>query len=209
MESLHSIGCRHGTDKAFHHHYMDFYEKYLSPLRKESFNLLEIGILQCKSLRTWLEYFPYAKIMGMDILDYPNLCERNINYRISQDDTKISSMFVNNFFKVIIDDGSHIISHQIKSLGLLWDKLQAGGIYICEDIHTSFCTRIGNEFHDFKPTTFEVLKKIENKEASGFYCNELYINLDKISTEIQNIEFFIKDSKNLEDSQTCVLVKKN
>jgi len=207
MESLYWIGCKHGTDKSTHHQYMNLYEKYFNSFREQSFKLLEIGIDKYKSLRTWLEYFPNAHVMGIDILDYPSLDGRNTNYKISQDDKGLSTLFDNNFFRVVIDDGSHMMSHQIKSLGLLWDKVQPGGIYICEDLHTSFCTK--NEFFDFKPTTFEVLKKLENIEIPGFYCSDVYIDCEKISSEIQSMEFFIRDPNILQDSQTCVIVKKS
>lgn len=36
---------------------------------------------------------------------------------------------------IIIDDGSHISSHQILTFNVLWDKLKIGGLYFIEDIH--------------------------------------------------------------------------
>ena len=38
-------------------------------------------------------------------------------------------------FDVIIDDGSHLIDHQIKSFNILKEKMKPGGIYIIEDVN--------------------------------------------------------------------------
>jgi hypothetical protein len=37
----------------------------------------------------------------------------------------------------ILDDGSHIMSHQITSFETLFPWLKDGGVYACEDTHTS------------------------------------------------------------------------
>ena len=39
---------------------------------------------------------------------------------------------------VIIDDGSHLPSHQLLSLETLWPALAPGGLYIVEDVETSY-----------------------------------------------------------------------
>ena len=41
-------------------------------------------------------------------------------------------------FTVIIDDGSHLPSHQLLSLETLWPSLAPGGLYIVEDVETSY-----------------------------------------------------------------------
>ena len=39
---------------------------------------------------------------------------------------------------MIVDDGSHIPSHMILSLVALWNTLKPGGVYVMEDIETSY-----------------------------------------------------------------------
>ena len=41
-------------------------------------------------------------------------------------------------FDVIIDDGSHLPSHQVISFEALWKSVVPGGQYIVEDIETSY-----------------------------------------------------------------------
>src|SRR5947209_475468 len=84
LPSLDEIACRLGTDKstltrlptaedgypsrpAQGHGYTMFYEHYFGPRRFEELRLLEIGVLDGRSLATWKEYFPHAQIYGLDI----------------------------------------------------------------------------------------------------------------------------------------------
>lgn len=39
---------------------------------------------------------------------------------------------------MIVDDGSHIPSHQMASWHYLFKTLKPGGIYVIEDLHTSY-----------------------------------------------------------------------
>ena len=41
-------------------------------------------------------------------------------------------------FDVILDDGSHVPEHQILTINKLWDLVKPGGVYIIEDIETSY-----------------------------------------------------------------------
>ena len=56
-----------GTDKAGHHGYHYVYPVFLSHLKEESFNLLEIGYQHGNSYKMWKEYFPKANIYSADI----------------------------------------------------------------------------------------------------------------------------------------------
>jgi len=39
---------------------------------------------------------------------------------------------------IVIDDGSHVASHQLASFKALFPALSFGGVYICEDLHTAY-----------------------------------------------------------------------
>jgi hypothetical protein len=138
LPSLQEIGLKYNTDKAFHHKYMDFYESNLQHLRQQNISLLEIGYFKGDSIRAWLEYFPNANVHCIDIIDVDFKHERFKYYKISQEDQELTQLFEDNFFDIIIDDGSHMTSHQNKSLELLWTKLKNSGFYLLEDLHTSF-----------------------------------------------------------------------
>jgi cephalosporin hydroxylase len=39
---------------------------------------------------------------------------------------------------VVIDDGSHIVPHQMAALDFLFPLVSEGGIYMCEDLQTNY-----------------------------------------------------------------------
>ena len=69
-----------GTQIGPRHSYTDFYEKYLDPIRNNELLILEIGLCDGKSLRTWYEYLPNSTIIGLD-LDYKTEHNNDSNRR--------------------------------------------------------------------------------------------------------------------------------
>ena len=56
------------TDKGTRHSYIPIYEElFPSENRKDIKNVLEIGIAWGGSIKLWSDYFPNAKICGIDI----------------------------------------------------------------------------------------------------------------------------------------------
>lgn len=149
MDSLSLLAEKNRTDKGlWHHGYTPIYNKYFSPLRHSPISLLEIGIggyeypdKGGESLRMWAEYFPNGHIIGVD-LNKKNI-ELPSNVTVYQGDQTEWDLW-NELIEqegcpdIIIDDGSHICSHIITTFELLFDKLNAGGIYVIEDTETSY-----------------------------------------------------------------------
>ena len=141
-EILDAIGLRHGTDKASNgHDVLSFYERFLEPMRDRAVRVLEIGVLDGASLHMWRDYFPNGMIIGVD-RDRGALA--HVGDRISieladqssqRDLDRIASLGP---FDVILDDGSHVWSHQILSLQTLFPSLRPGGFYVVEDLDTSY-----------------------------------------------------------------------
>jgi hypothetical protein len=141
MSSFAEIGLKAGTDKITHHGYQRFYPRFLDSIRESATGMLEIGIDRTYSVTLWSNYFTNAKIYGMDI----NLGYENDRVKIIKgDQSSISDLAnVSNQIKepiqFIIDDGSHIPEHQLLTLDFFFQNiLQPGGIYIVEDIETSY-----------------------------------------------------------------------
>lgn len=153
MKTLHEIGKEHQTDKHDSNHsycglsYLDVYDKYLSEIRNDRVNILEIGVRDGCSHRMWRDYFPNGTIFGIDI---DPRCKQSQSDRIrvligSQSDPEIVSQvakLAGGQFDVILDDGSHVNSLTIASFNLLYPSLKPGGIYIIEDMH---CTYLGKD----------------------------------------------------------------
>lgn len=143
MTSLDALGLEQGTDKASNHHdFLRFYERRLGHLRDAAFTLIEVGVYQGGSVRTWEKYLPNARIVGLDI--NPE-CRRFQTDRVAiriGDASNPGFLFdvVAEFGKplVFVDDGSHRWDHQIATLQVMFPILRPGGIYVLEDIDTSF-----------------------------------------------------------------------
>lgn len=137
-KDLLEIGSRKNTDKAAHG-YLQKYEFFLKKFKNDAFNLLELGIFKGSSLNMWHDYFPNATIYGCDLnLQCAKFRNDRINIIITNLGNSSSYRFLDKTYKLIIDDASHFWDHQILAFIMLFPKLEAGGIYIIEDLHTSF-----------------------------------------------------------------------
>jgi hypothetical protein len=127
-------------------HYFENYQELLGPLRDRPIKMLEIGVYRGASLELWRNYLhPASVIVGIDIDEKCRKFDRpadNVHVRIgSQDDPVFLDQVVREFgpFDLILDDGSHIVSHMIASFGHLFlPALAEHGTYIAEDTHTNF-----------------------------------------------------------------------
>jgi len=126
------------TDKGSGHSYIETYEEIMSPFINKEIVLLELGVSRGFSLLLWKEYLPNAIINGIDLKKIPGsiLNKENIFY-FRMDCTnkeKIEKRFIDNKFDIIIDDASHRCSDQIASFNIFYNNLNAGGIYVIEDV---------------------------------------------------------------------------
>jgi len=136
---LDEIALKHGTDKASNQNNLtSIYYKYFNSLKNHKLNILEIGVKHGASLRTWRDFFPNAIVHGIDtkLVDIQDN-ERIILHFGSQDDVKFLKS-INQNFDIIIDDGSHLMSHQKISFETLFPLLNQNGLYIIEDLSTSY-----------------------------------------------------------------------
>ncbi len=140
LTELSDIGLDTMTDKAlFQHNYLAKYEFFLKKFRQQNITLLELGVFTGASERMWERYFPYADIYGVDI---DESCKQYATERIhilirdlSRIDTLQELCMLHP--QIIIDDASHVWSHQIVALFTLFESLPSGGVYILEDMETS------------------------------------------------------------------------
>jgi len=143
--SIKDLAYKYNVDKINgHDNYMDFYEEYLLTRRFDIKNILEIGILNGASLRMWRDYFPNAAIHGIEYNDCKYL-ENEINnckiYIGDQSDNIFLQSVIDESkckFDIIIDDGSHQMQHQINTMKFLFNYIESDGLYIVEDLETSY-----------------------------------------------------------------------
>jgi hypothetical protein len=134
---LEELGEKHQPTKR-NHDYLKHYWRHLGDRRLEVKKFIEIGIQSDRSINMWEEFFPNAKIYGIDI--DPKCREfaggRKEIFIGSQADRSFLAEVVEQVgsgIDVIIDDGSHVADHQIFTFGQLFPTLADNGIYVIED----------------------------------------------------------------------------
>lgn len=206
---LDALANHHGTDKgSFHHDYCRYYERYVEHLRTLPITLLEVGVggdadenVGGHSLRMWHEYFKRGKIIGVDIYNKVGIMNsRTKFYQISQDDKASLTSMIETEGRpdIIIDDASHINPLTIKTFEILFPLLKNGGIYIVEDLETSYWSDKGYEGSkdpNKGATIVNYLKgMVDSPNSHCFaqsFCNDF-------SGQIEYIHFF---------KQTCIIKK--
>lgn len=203
---LDEIAIKYGTDKSpLWHNYTRHYFRYFSPLREKRLKVLEIGVAQGQSLKMWEEFFPNAEISGIDT--NPD-CLKSANERAKifigdQADEEFLKSFAEKAggnFDIIIDDGGHFMHQQITSFRILFPCLNAGGIYVIEDLCTSYWENFGGGFRK-SCTTVEFLKdlidELNNRGKQGcgdpakISCSLQENELSYFTTYLDSIHFYL------------------
>lgn len=124
-------------------HYFEIYDRHFSRFRGTDVHVVEFGVYQGGSLQMWKQYFgPKAKIFGIDINPHcMKLEEEQIKIFIGDQEDR-------NFLKtlskkipridILIDDGGHSMNQQINTFEELFPFIDKNGVYLCEDLHTSY-----------------------------------------------------------------------
>jgi demethylmacrocin O-methyltransferase len=139
----------YGSDKQAegNHLYGPTYDDLLGRLKYRPIKLLEIGIggydsqSGGQSLRAFEAYFPFGKIIGCDIAPKQQFSTRRTKiYTLDQSSEEDLTRLcrAEKAFDVIIDDGSHLSRHQILTFERLFPFLREDGLYVIEDVQTSY-----------------------------------------------------------------------
>jgi hypothetical protein len=131
------------------------------------------NVAQGGSLSLWRRYFgPEALLFGIDIDDRcRQFDKRDAHVRIgSQDDPAFLRSVVSEMggVDVVLDDGSHMASHQLTSFQVLFPLLNEGGVYICEDLHAAYSPALDGGYRR-SGTFIEVAKQIVDDIHADFH----------------------------------------
>jgi hypothetical protein len=121
------------------HNYTPAYTELFGTRREWVRSVLEVGINAGSSLRMWEEYFPNADIYGVDInrsllFDAGRIRCAYADASSSESLLQAVRAFGGGPFDLIVDDGSHIDSHQITTANTLLQFVSAAGRLVIEDI---------------------------------------------------------------------------
>lgn len=175
-------------------HYFDVYERYFSKFRNKKITIVEIGVYQGGSLQMWREYFGNeAVIWGIDIDPRCKALEdENTHILIgSQEDPLFLRSIVDKIgmIDILIDDGGHTQDQQIVSFEELYKYVNPnGGIYLCEDVHTSYMNVYGGGHK--RNNTFIEYSKILVDQLNAYYSEQGSLKVNEITRTTNSIHFY-------------------
>ncbi len=153
--------------------YFGVYERHIIPalfrVPRSKVVLVEVGVQAGGSLDMWAEYTKHhgveTDIHGIDIDPSCALHDysQNPNIQVHIGDQN-DNHFWDGFLKVVpridafIDDGGHYMDGQITTLERVWPHITPGGVFICEDTHTSYNSYNGGGF-GYHASFLEYVKK--------------------------------------------------
>lgn len=133
------------------HHYFEIYDRHFSRFRGMDVSIVEFGVYQGGSLQMWKQYFgPKAKIYGIDINPHcKKLEEEQIEIIIGDQENRIFLKSLTEKIQkidILIDDGGHRMRQQRNTYEVLFPYIDKNGVYLCEDLHTSYWPKFGGGY---------------------------------------------------------------
>jgi hypothetical protein len=141
MKSLRQIIQENKSDKglsADRHNYVAVYECLFRHLRHRPIALLELGVAEGYSIRSWFEYFEHGTVVGVDVdiaKSAAVLSGTEARVKLYQGNAQDPNLVPQQPFDIIIDDADHVLETQIEALRSHWGKLIDTGLYIIEDLY--------------------------------------------------------------------------
>lgn len=185
------------------HHYIPIYDRYFKNFRDRDIRFLEIGVSKGGSLQVWREYFGSSAIIyGIDI---DPECEKyngiSAQVRIgSQADEGFLHRVIEEMggIDIVLDDGSHRMDHLIQTLRCLFPMLNKHGLYMVEDLHTSYWSNFGgglNEKQNFYNRIRDVVDDMhcwyhngkQHEPMIGPICSAIHIHDSIVVLEKEDV----------------------
>ena len=181
---LDSLAIKYGTDKSSRHHGMTaHYDRHFKPIRATRLMIWNGGFGGYEypdrgggDSLMWAEYFPESMIIVTDIHAKSDLNHPRIKFRRGdQGDEAFWNKMLGDFGQpdIFIDDMSHVNSLTIKTFEIVFPMVKKGGLYVIEDIETSWYPDYGfggtKDLDDMQaPTTINMARKLLNEINSKY-----------------------------------------
>lgn len=176
-------------------HYFDIYHRHFEPWRGKDFKLLEVGLLNGGSAQMWRDYFgPQFSYVGVDIDEAClALKEEGIDVWLGdQADPVFWDQFIATHPKldVVIDDGGHTMAQQIVTFQKLFPILSEGGVYLCEDNHTSYMQSHGGGAPNTPGTFLDMVKHLIDDVHAWYHSSDEAIANNYCANNLYSIHVY-------------------
>lgn len=207
--TLNELAGLYPTDKQFEHDFYNrVYQNLFEPIKEDVTKFCEIGVkglwndrgwVNGNSLRVWRDFFTNAELLGLDIdpFDDSDLGPRvKVDYiDQSNRDQVIEYSSKLRDYDIILDDGSHVMLDQQITLAYFFKSLKSGGIFVCEDLHTSLEVEMPEKNNIWnwgiagKTNTLQMLREFNStgKIVSDYLTQE---ESEYLEQSIESVEIF-------------------
>ncbi len=174
-------------------HYFDIYDRHFARYKGKEVTILEIGVSHGGSLQMWKQYFGgNAKIYGIDINpECKKLEEENIKIFIgSQADRSFLRDIIKSIppIDIIIEDGGHMMNQQIITFKELFDYVKDDGVYLSEDLHTSYWVKFGGG-HKRRGTFIEYSKNLIDA-LNAHHTEQNSLKVSRFTNSADSIHYY-------------------
>jgi len=175
-------------------HYFEIYERHFSRFRGTDVHVVEFGVSHGGSLQMWKHYFgPRAKIFGIDINPHcKSLEEEQIQIFIGdQNDRRFLQSLTKTIprMDVLIDDGGHTMTQQIRTYEALFPHIDKQGVYLCEDLCTSYWPEYGGGYRR-RGTFVEYSKKLVDRINAWHAFHPSRLVVDEFTRSVHSLHYY-------------------
>lgn len=174
-------------------HYFNVYDRHFKRYINKEIVILEIGVSQGGSLQMWRDYFgDKAKIFGIEIdKRCKDLEEEGTTIFIgSQSDRKFLRTVKKQIppIDILIDDGGHTMKQQIISFEELFGHIKDDGVYLCEDLHTSYWLGFGGGYK--RRGTFIEYSKNFIDYLNAHHSEQKTLRVNNFTDSVNSIHYY-------------------
>jgi hypothetical protein len=175
-------------------HYFDIYDRHFAPFRNTDVNIVEFGVSHGGSLEMWRDYFgPKARITGVDVDPRcAHLGGDQIDVVIGdQQDRGFLGLLADKLgpIDIVIEDGGHTMGQQLATFEGLWPRVRDGGVFLIEDLHTSYWRRYGGGYK--RPGTFiEYAKDLIDQQHAWHSKDTETLQVDDYTRSIRGMHVY-------------------
>jgi len=175
-------------------HYFDIYHRHFAPFRGRPVTVVEFGVNQGGSLQMWKNYFgPQARIYGVDIdprcaaFEEPQV---EILIGDQEDRTFLRELLARTGpIDIVIEDGGHTMGQQLATFEELWPAVTDGGVFLVEDLHTSYWKDFGGGH--LRPGTFiEFAKTLVDQQHAWHSREPETLAVDDYTTSVRGMHVY-------------------
>ncbi|MGZ4436894.1 MAG: class I SAM-dependent methyltransferase [Nocardioides sp.] len=174
-------------------HYFEIYHRHFERFRGKKITVVEFGVSQGGSLQMWRKYFgKNAHIYGVDI--NPE-CKRFEDDKTTifigdQEDRDFLRQIAKETgpIDVLIEDGGHTMGQQIATFEVLYPKMHPDGVFLMEDLHTSYFPGYGGGYR--REGTFWEYAKGLSDQLNAWHSREDGFKVNKFTRTTKSMHFY-------------------